>query len=228
MDFDFTKVGNYYFQLLQKYVYGRTDYLEGIGHEVDDDDRRQMSDEYKASIYEVISFLTRTYPKVAGPERFTFDFQQMMKALSIETRNFIKLPKLDCTFKPVEKSAAVVSVDDGYVTEAYNMEKIKGLPFRYRTKNFNIVVQGYSIYELRSLLDELRVLPEDNIIDKFINEHEMRLEEREDFLKAVIAKLILNGEEEDLVRAYLFDKYMMIGFDFEQFRLVPEQEKRTK
>ncbi len=229
MDFDYTKVGNQYFQSLQKYVSERASHLEKCGHVIDADARRQISDDYKVCIYELISYLTRLFPKMEGRGRFDLDYKKMIRSLSIETRNFVDFPRIDGTFKPLgDDSLATVSFTDGYVNEAHNMEKIKGLPLRYRTKNLNSIIIDFSIYELRGLLGELRVLPEDNIIDELIAEYEMRLTERDDFLSAVIMKLILNGSEEDLIRAYIINDYLKVGFDFEQFRLEPEQEKRTK
>lgn len=230
MDFNVEELGKEYFLNIQKFTFLRGNELEKNGYHIDDEVRRQIADNYKVCIYDVIKYLTKVYPTgiAMGKNEYHFNYQQMLMSLMDDTKELVQLPRLDATFKPLgDASYAVVSIKNSFVEKAFNLETIKHLPYTYKTPHFNELVEGISLYEFRDLLLELGVLPKDNIIDKFIDEYELRLDLREDFFSAVITKLLLNGTHEDVLRAYIFDSFMNVNYDFDSFKM-ETQEKRTK
>ena len=230
MEMNMVCAGKEYFKNVQKFTYNRSKFLRGLGYEVDNGTRRQIADDYKILIQDVVRYLNTVFPAGFSEQEKTYNmsYEDMLKSVMEETATFLRVPRLDSTFKPLgDDSDAILCFKNGVVDKAYNMETIEGLPHKYKTPFFNDLAVGLSIYDIRTLLAKLEVLPNGSIIDSFIAEQEMRVNERLDFLNAVIIRLILNGTKEDLIRAHLFNHYMRVDFDFEQFQ-IENQEKRTK
>ena len=228
MGFDSNKIGKEYMLGIQKFTYNRSQYLKKNHLEVNDETRRQIADNYKVSIYKVVTYLNKLFKEgfINSEGTIEISFEKLLNGVGEDTRMFLEYPTITCTLYPVvEDSEAQMSFVDGYLEEAENLETISGLPRKYRTKHLNSLLEGYSIEAVRELLKELHVLPEINLLDEAIDEEYMRLEERYDFINNVILRLLLNGNEEDITRAYIFDYFMGSHFDFDSYK---EEKKRTK
>lgn len=224
MEYDKDTLKKALFFNTQKYTYNRSQYLKKNGYEVDKETSRQIWNDYGYTIKEVISYITKELPD-------GFLYQEGSLALSFaglsdETRVFIDIPSIDCTIMPVNGSKALMSFEKGILRQADSLETVPGLPTHYQTSTLNRVLEGRNIYEIRDMFKSLGVLPNDSLLDVVIEEYAMRVIERKDFCKAVIETLLLSDNVEDITRAYLFDYFMGINFDFEVFK--NEQEKRTK
>ena len=230
MEIDMVCTGREYLKNLAKFTYNRSMYFKSLGYQVDDGTRRQMIDDYKFLVQDVVRYLNTLFPEGFSEKETTYDisYEDMLNSVMDDTASFLRVPSFDATFKPLgDETEAILSFKNGTIARALHMETIKGLPHKYKTTYFNDLVIGLNLYDIRNLLDQLKVLPESNILDTFIKEQEMRAGERIDFLNAVILRLILNGTKEDLIRAHIFDYYMRVGFDFDQLS-IEDQEKRTK
>lgn len=208
---------------VQKFTYDRALYLIKNGLKVNDETRQQIWDDYEITIKEVIQHLRRLFPAGFLHLEGTFDFS--LDGLTEEAKVFLQTPSIDCVIKPLgDDSEALMSFENGYLVEAYDLEVLPNLPNKYRTPKFNGILEGRHITDIKRLLDSYEVLPENNMIDVAIEEYAMRRMEKKDFVDAVIESLLLSGTEEDLTRAYLFDHFMGAQFDFEAYK----RKGRTK
>jgi len=226
MEFDYQKLGREYMLGIQRYGYNRSKYLSSYQLLVDDETRRQIIDNYKKCIFDVINYLRKIFPNgfLKREGTITVDYEEMINNIGVDAMSFIEVPKMSGTIYPVIGSDARLTFEDNVLVSAAKLETIPNLPKKYKSKAFNDVLNGHSIYEIRDLLDNLGVLPVYNNIDVMISEYGMRLEESVEFINNVIIKLLLNGTEEDFIRAYFFDRLMSANFDFDEYKT----NKRTK
>ena len=101
------------------------------------------------------------------------------------------------------------------------------MPLKYRKENFDKSLEGKSIFEIRDILNGLKVLPFGSDLDTLIMELKEKQAVHQKYLESIIAKLVLSGDEEDLVRAHLFDSFAGVNFDFSAFELEPESYRMT-
>jgi hypothetical protein len=224
MNYDMEMLKKALFLNIQKYAYNRAQYLKRCGLEVDDGARRQIWDEYGLAVKEVIRHLQKEFPNGFLHQEGALELS--FEGLSEETRVFLEMPSIDCTFQPFDDCSALMSFEKGILRDAYDLETLPNLPNKYRTPLFNGVLEGRSIFEIRDLFRSLGILPNNNMLDIAIEEYAMRKTEKTEFAKAVITSLLLSSNEEDITRAYIFNYFMDTNFDFEVYKSV--EEKRTK
>ncbi len=225
MDYDKQMLTKALYLNVQKFTYNRAQYLKKNGLEVDAETRRQIWDDYGMTIKEVVAHLRKQFPEGfihrEGAFELTFD------GLAEDTKVFVQVPSVDCTIKPLgDNSKALMSFEKGVLKEASQLETIPGLPAHYQTVALNRVLEGRNVFEIRDMFRELGLLPRNNMLDIVIEEYAMRKIERVEFAKAVIQTLLLNGNEEDITRAYIFDYFMGSNFDFDVYK--EEKGKGTK
>ena len=199
-----------------KFVYNKTEFFMSNGYYVDHETMQQMKMLYRNSVNEVVDLLRKLIPSGVTKESGTldFDFYGSMKGLSEDTRYLLEFPSANGSLSiDADNNEARVVLEDNKVVSASNFETIKNTPLKYHRALFNKIVVGLSIYELRALLNELGVLEPGNDLDTKINEMYEKMEERRTFIDSIILKLLLTGEDEDKLRAVLFDYYMANEFD---------------
>ena len=219
MHFNMIEIAKLYNGNAYNYSLNRVKFLSSNGVLVEKDERLEIEITYKKIVYEVVNYLRAILPNGFHNEGiFKLDFNEMLSHLSEDARWFLSEPSINTSLAPFgDDNEALVSFNNSVVSKATNMHKAKGLPFKYRRQKFNDVFVGKSIYDVRSILEVLRLLPYDNDLDTAIMELEDKQQIRHNYLESIIAKLLLSGEQEDIFRAYLFNHFANIGFDFSRY-----------
>ena len=227
MEFNERKLKDAYELGLQRYTYYRTQSLKERGLEVNPSIREQINNGYISCIDTLILYLRTVFPNgfTHSEGSITLDYQKMLESVGSNVGLFLRNPSIDGTIKAFQEPSALTTFTNGILVEASNLEKIKKLPRKYRTKHLNSLLEGLNIEEVRDLFASLGVLGENNMFDLVIKEYKMRVRDRADFVENTILKLLSTGSEEDLARAYLFDHFMGANFDFDKFE---KDKKRTK
>ncbi len=229
MSFNMIEIARFYNSNANNYMAQRVRSLKSNGVLIDKDDKLQIEVLYKRTVYEVVKYLRDALPigfiKTNG--LFSINLEEMVKSLSDEARWFLAKPSINTSLAPLgDDVRAKLYFQNSVVFKATDMNKAKGLPLRYRKEKFNECFIGKNIFEVRAMLEALNILPLGSDLDTAILELEEKESIRQNYLESIIAKLLLSGEEEDIVRAYLFNHFANINFNFARFNNEPEEVYR--
>ena len=229
MSFNMIGIARLYNSNANNYAVQKIRSLRSNGVLINSDDELQINILYKRTVYEVVKYLRDTMPSgfIGTNGLYSINLEEMVNSLSDEARWFIAKPSVNTSLAPLgNDERAKLYFNNSIVFKATGMNKAKGLPLRYRREKFNDCFIGKSIYEVRAILEALDILPFGNDLDTAILELEEKESIRQNYLESIIAKLLLSGEEEDIVRAYLFNRFANINFNFDKFNNDVEETYR--
>ena len=223
MEFNEHEIKRNYMLNVQRFTYDRSNYLKRNGYQVDGETRKAIKEDYALIIKMAIDHLRKIFPEGFIHGEGTIDFT--LEGAPEEVQTFLGSPSISCTIKPAgEDCSCVMSFEDGKLVESLDAQEIPGLPRKYQNEHLNQILVGRNIVEVKILLDRLGVLPDNNLIDMVLEEYKMRMFERRHFARAVVSKLLLANNEDDLARAYLLDYFAGASYDFEEVK----KKGRTK
>lgn len=228
MSFNMIEIAKLYNGNANDYMLNRVRDLRSNGVLIDNEDKVRIEILYKKIVFEVVNYLRTVLPDgfVDTDGTYNLDYKSMMENLSPEARWFLEVPSINTSLAPFgEDHSAIMYFKDNCVFKSTDVHKAKGLPFRYKREKFNEYFIGKNIYEVRNILRSLGVLTYNNDLDPAIIEMETKYENRQNYLNSVIAKLLLSGEEEDVVRAFLFDQFTHAHFNFSEYSLEESYSK---
>jgi hypothetical protein len=191
---------------------------------------KKMAAPYYNTAMNIVKYVTEKYTDdiLNTDEVIEFDYDDFIKMMDEETKSFFFPPNYpSLIYIDASRFTTYFHVANNVISESENIEVLPGLSSALANKKINKLFNGLEIPEVRYLLLQMGILPNNTELEKVIIEHNEYVYLNKRYLESVVSLfLILDRKNFSLKRARLFADSLGISFDFSPFEQKEFLEKK--
>lgn len=222
---DSDKLYDLYIKNISQYVFLSKEMMKPLSY--DDEDKENDKQSYIETVEHIVSYLRNTFTSevLKSGNSLEIDKNEMCKDINNSVIYSIREPEFrDIIYIIEETKYPHFHTNGSVIVEAEGVHCLPGLNRELCKPKINNIFEGMEVTEARAMLNQMRLLPRGNNLEREIFIHDLAMSMHKGLLLSIIYNLLMTRDADDILRARLFASSFGVDFDFTPYE---EKEQNT-
>lgn len=204
-----------YLKNISHYIFLSKEIMKPISYNKDNQEYDKKC--YVETVEHIVTYLRNTFTSeiLKSGNNLEINVDEMCEGINNSVIYSLREPKYrDIIYIIEETKYPHFHTNGSVILESEGIDCLPGLNKELCKSKINGIFEGMEITEARAMLNQMRLLPRGNNLEKEIFIHDLLVSAHKGLILSIIYNLLMSEDYDDVVRARLFAATFGVDFDF--------------